>query len=86
MGLGDVKLMGALGLFLGWRSMIVVALIAFLVGAIISIGLLITKIKKTDEYIPFGPFIVVATLVVLYVPFQTIVYALMKIFTLGMYQ
>ena len=86
MGLGDVKLMGALGRFLGWRSMIVVALIAFLVGAIISIGLLITKIKKTDEYIPFGPFIVVATLVVLYVPFQTIVYALMKIFTLGMYQ
>lgn len=85
MGLGDVKIMGALGLFLGWRIMLIVSLIAFLIGAIISVGLLVTKVKKTDEYIPFGPFIVIATFIVMFVPFQYLVYGLLKIFTLGMF-
>jgi len=85
MGLGDVKLMGALGLFLGWRAMILVSLISFLLGAVISIILLVTKVKKKDEYIPFGPFIVLATFVVMYIPFQYIIFTLMKVFTLGMY-
>lgn len=85
MGLGDVKIMGALGLFFGWRIMIIISLIAFLIGAIISIVLLLSKIKKTNEYIPFGPFIVIATFMVMYIPFQYLVFALLKIFTLGMF-
>lgn len=85
MGFGDVKLMGALGLFLGWIPIIALSLIAFLLGAIISIILLITKKKKTDEYIPFGPFIVMATFIVMLVPFDILLYWLFKIFTLGMY-
>ena len=50
-----------------------------------GILLLITKIKKTDEYIPFGPFIVIATFISMYIPFETIKLWLMQIFTLGMY-
>lgn len=86
MGFGDVKLMGALGLYFGLANTIVISLLAFLLGAIISIILLITKIKKTDEYIPFGPFIVIAAFLVMFVPFGIIVDVLLKIFTLGMYQ
>ena len=86
MGFGDVKLMGALGLFFGWMNMIAISLIAFLLAAVISIILLATKIKKTSEYIPFGPFIVIATFVVMLVPFDILLIALLKIFTLGMYQ
>ena len=85
MGFGDVKLMGVLGLFFGLSNIIVITLVAFLIGAILSVALLITKIKKTDEYIPFGPFIVIATFISMYVPFEVIKLALMKIFTLGMY-
>lgn len=85
MGLGDVKIMGALGLFFGWRMMLIVSLLAFLIGAVISVILLLTKVKKTDEYIPFGPFIVIATFMVMYIPFQYLVYGLLKIFTLGMF-
>ena len=85
MGFGDVKLMGALGLFFGWIPIIALSLIAFLLGAIISIVLLITKKKKTDEYIPFGPFIVMSTFIVMLVPFDILLYWLFKIFTLGMY-
>ena len=85
MGFGDVKLMGAMGLFFGFRSMIVISILSFLIGAILSIILLATKIKKSNEYIPFGPFIVIAAIVTIFIPFDLIVSILLEIFTLGMY-
>lgn len=86
MGFGDVKLMGALGLFFGLSNIIVITLLSFLIGAVLSVFLLITKIKKSDEYIPFGPFIVIGTFISIYVPFEVIKTALMEFFTLGLYQ
>lgn len=86
MGFGDVKLMGALGLYFGLSNIITITLMSFLIGAILSIFLLITKIKKTDEYIPFGPFIVIATFISIYIPFEQIKTILMQIFTLGLYK
>lgn len=86
MGFGDVKLMGALGLYFGLSGIIAISLIAFLLGAIISIILLAAKIKNSSEYIPFGPFIVIAALIVLFVPFEILVTILLKVFTLGMYR
>lgn len=71
MGLGDVKLMGMLGLFLGVKNIIQVFILSFTVGAIVSIVLLVTKIKKADDYIPFGPFIVVATILTMFMPYTT---------------
>jgi len=85
MGLGDVKFMGALGLYFGIINIITISLMAFLFAAIISIFLLITKIKKKSEYIPFGPFIVIACFISMLLPFEYIFIALAKIFTLGMY-
>ncbi len=84
MGFGDIKLMGALGLFFGWLNILVISLIAFLLGAIISIILLISRKKKKDEYIAFGPFIVIATFIVIIVPNELLISLLLKIFTLGM--
>lgn len=86
MGFGDVKLMGALGLFLGWINIIIVSVIAFLLAAIISVGILIFKKKKVNEYIPFGPFIVASCLIVIFTPFDLLLTIIFKIFTLGMYQ
>lgn len=86
MGFGDVKLMGGLGLYFGLSGIIALALIAFLIGAVCSVVLLLAKIKKTDEYIPFGPFIVISAFVMIFVPFDIILIVLLKIFTLGMYQ
>lgn len=85
MGLGDVKLMGALGLYFGWTNIIIVSLLSFLIGAILSIFLLVTKIKKTDEYIPFGPFISLGAFITIFVPYGVIVTILFNIFTLGLY-
>lgn len=86
MGFGDVKLMGALGLFFGLSNIIIITLVSFLIGAVLSIGLLATKIKKSDEYIPFGPFIVIATYISMFVPFEQMKTLLMQIFTLGLYK
>ena len=83
MGFGDVKLMGALGIFFGLSNIIAITLMSFLIGAVLSIILLATKIKKTDEYIPFGPFIVIATFIAMVVPFKTILSVLLIIFSLG---
>ena len=48
MGFGDVKLMGALGLYFGLSNIIAVTLLSFLIGALLSIILLATKIKKME--------------------------------------
>ncbi len=85
MGLGDVKLMGALGLYFGLTNIIIITLVSFLIGAILSIFLLITKIRKMDQYIPFGPFIVLATFIAIFVPYDIITAILYNIFTLGLY-
>lgn len=84
MGFGDVKLMCGLGLIFGLGGTIVTILLSFLIGAILSILLLVTKKKKSDEYIPFGPFIVIAAFTSIFVPFIDLAGFLMKVFTLGM--
>ena len=86
MGFGDVKLMGGLGLFFGLSNIIIITLVSFLIGAILSIIMLITRIKKSSEYIAFGPFIVLATFISIYLPFEQIKNVLFTIFTLGMYK
>ena len=84
MGFGDVKLMGALGLYFGMINIGLVALMSFLIGAVCSIGLLVSKIKKTSDYIPFGPFIVIATFIMMFVDSHILIKLLTTIFTLGL--
>lgn len=85
MGFGDVKLMGALGLFFGWRNMILISVMSFLFAAIVSIVILISRKKKFSEYIPFGPFIVVAAIIPMYVSTADLLLILLEIFSLGTY-
>ena len=65
MGGGDIKLMAALGLFFGWHQILLVTLFSFLIGAIISLILIVLGIKKRKDYIPFGPFISVAAFIII---------------------
>lgn len=85
MGFGDVKFMGALGLFFGLGNTLIITVLSFLISAILSIILIATKIKKANEYIPFGPFIVISCFSVMLIPTSAILFMLLKIFTLGMY-
>lgn len=73
MGFGDVKLMASLGLFFGIKNILVISLLSFLIGAIIGILLLIFKKKDKDSYIPFGPFIVISTIIIMFIPSDYII-------------
>lgn len=66
LGLGDVKLAGALGLHLGWLGWsfpVVGTVAAFLVGALVSIALLLTGRATRRTAVPFGPSMLVGALV-----------------------
>jgi leader peptidase (prepilin peptidase)/N-methyltransferase len=88
MGFGDVKLMAGIGLFLGWRSIIAITILSFFIAAIFSVFLIIkNKIKKQEisEFIPFGPFIVLASFVMMFVPLNLWIRIIFFVFTLGKY-
>ena len=85
MGFGDVKLMGALGLFFGWLNMILISVMAFLFAAVVSIVISIAKRKKFNEYIPFGPFIVAASMIPIFITTPELLLVLLKVFSLGTY-
>lgn len=84
-GFGDIKFMLALGLYFGFINTIVISIMAFILGAIMSIILIICKVKKANEYIPFGPFIVISTLVCMFFPADFIINTLKTVLTLGMF-
>lgn len=58
MGGGDVTLIGSLGFILGIKNIFLTIFLSFILGAIISIILLVTKIREKKDPIPFGPFII----------------------------
>lgn len=71
MGLGDVKFMSAIGLYFGVSSIAEISLLAFLIAAIASIFIMIIRygiLKSKDEYIPFGPFLVLSAICIIFMP------------------
>jgi leader peptidase (prepilin peptidase) / N-methyltransferase len=65
MGMGDIKLAAFIGLAAGFPSIFVALLLAVISGGLIAGALLLFKIKKRTDAIPFAPFLVVAAMVTL---------------------
>ncbi len=65
MGWGDVKMAGLMGLVLGFPLIFVALVIGVVLGGLIAIVLLLFRIKKRKETIPFGPFLSLATMATL---------------------
>lgn len=63
MGGGDIKLLGVLGFWLGWKNILLITLLSFVIGAIVSVVLVILGVKNRKDTIPFGPFIAIATFI-----------------------
>ncbi len=66
MGGGDVKLLGMVGAFLGWKPALLTIMVGSLLGSMVGISLIGLHIMKRDEYIPFGPFLALGALVALF--------------------
>ena len=65
-GFGDVKLAFFMGLFLGWPKIVTALFLAFLIGAIIGLILIINKKKQMKSEIPFGPFLITGLFIALF--------------------
>ena len=79
-GFGDVKLISILGIFFGWRNIIAISIISFFMAAIVSIVLILIKKKNVNEYIAFGPFIVLSSIFIMFIPIENV---LISIISLG---
>ncbi len=61
LGLGDVKLIGALGLWVGWQGLPWVILLSSMGGlAYAALRLMLRRPVAQDEELPFGPFLALA--------------------------
>jgi prepilin signal peptidase PulO-like enzyme (type II secretory pathway) len=74
LGLGDVYLMGGLGLMLGWPEVVGGMLLAILLGGLVS-GLIIFITWLIRRYqpmqaIPYAPFLIIAAIIMIYIPKQ----------------
>jgi len=66
MGIGDIKLAFLMGLFLGFPNILVALFLAFSIGAIIGLGLIVSGKKTLKSEVPFGPFLVTGTFIALF--------------------
>lgn len=65
MGWGDVKMAALIGLTVGFPRVFVAILGAIVVGGLVAGGLVLFRIRKRKEAIPFGPFLSLATMATL---------------------
>lgn len=66
MGGGDVKLLGMIGIFIGWRGVVFTIFVSSLIGAIVGIAWIYFQKKDMKTAIPFGPFLSLATIIYLF--------------------
>lgn len=62
-GGGDIRLGALIGAFLGWKLGILAVILAYFMGAIFSVALLLKKKVSRKSAIPFGPFLITGTYV-----------------------
>ncbi|MDR1196273.1 MAG: prepilin peptidase [Endomicrobium sp.] len=74
MGGGDVKLMAGVGAVIGWERVLFAIFIASFIGSILGLFLIITKKVEKRGYMPFGPFLAVASYLTLLMPAPAVLF------------
>jgi leader peptidase (prepilin peptidase)/N-methyltransferase len=72
MGYGDFKLLAALGAWLGWQMIVPMLLLASVIGAVVGIAMKLAATLREGRYVPFGPFLAGAGLVVMFAGAPTV--------------
>tara|TARA_Y100000816_G_scaffold228560_1_gene173654 strand:- start:351 stop:731 length:381 start_codon:yes stop_codon:yes gene_type:complete len=66
MGLGDAKLLSALGFWFGWIALPFILIFSSVIALTIAIPSLINKSKNMTTQIPFGPYLILGCLFYLF--------------------
>ena len=66
MGLGDVKMLAAIGAFLGWRGVLVSLFFGALSGAVVGLGVMAWRGGDLKSKLPFGTFLALGGLIALF--------------------
>ncbi len=69
MGFGDVKFLGSIGAFLGWKGMLFALFGGSILGSIVALFLLLITRGRVGKSIPFGPALAGAATLWLFRPF-----------------
>jgi leader peptidase (prepilin peptidase)/N-methyltransferase len=57
MGFGDVKFMGLVGAFLGWKGILFTLLAASVIGSVVALLMIALRHREWAARIPFGPYL-----------------------------
>lgn len=72
MGGGDLKLLAALGAWLGWQAILPIILIASIVGLLVNVPRMLLGQHQRHQQYPFGPFLAGGGLFVMFVGNDTL--------------
>ncbi len=65
LGGGDIKLAAFIGLITGFPLIVEALVLTLLIGAGVSLLLLITHVRRRRDHIPYGPFLVIGAIITL---------------------
>lgn len=63
MGFGDVEICILSGIYIGTKLTVLMLFLSFILGGAVGAVLIISKKKSRKDYIPFGPYISIATMI-----------------------
>ncbi|MBI1874260.1 MAG: prepilin peptidase [Acidobacteria bacterium] len=62
LGMGDVKMLGMIGAFLGWKLMLLTLVLSSFLGSVVGVAMIVAKKGDLKYALPFGTFLAVAAL------------------------
>jgi leader peptidase (prepilin peptidase)/N-methyltransferase len=63
MGMGDVKMIGMIGAFLGWQQMLLALVVSSLLGSVVGLAMIVAKRGNMKYALPFGSFLTIGALI-----------------------
>ncbi len=63
MGLGDAKLLSAMGFWFGWASIPIIVFFSSIIALLYVAPTLINKSKNLSTQIPYGPYLIIASVI-----------------------
>ena len=63
LGMGDVKMLGMIGAFLGWKPMVLTLVLSSFLGSIVGVFVLVSRKESLKYAMPFGTFLAVGAFI-----------------------